>query len=534
MNRLQINKSFVGKVILVAVVGFLISGLSGCSILPKPITQEEQQKLLYEDRIKAQKDVEPVGKMLTLHEAVARGIKYNLDYRSKMMEQAIALGASDLSNYDMLPKIVANAGYNYRNNYFITTATGAYSGNPSLNEPFVSSAKTYNNTGLMLSWNMLDFGVSYFNARQNADRVIVASEKRRRTMHVLVQDIQVAYLRTASAQKLKSDLQKTVKEANEALENSKKTDSQGLKAPLDALKYQKSLLDNVKILETIDQELTSAKIELNQLINLPANANYTLEDPDKIMPPNSYAKADVQEFEIRALAHNADLKEGIYNARIAVEETRKSIVKLLPGISFNYGPQASNNSFYINRNWVEGAAQINFNLWNLLTAPGTIKLANSNEELAQQKRMMVQMAVVSQVYLSKQQLENALQLYQRSAEIDKVDSKIAKITADKEKEGAASQAEKVAANSSAIVSKLRKYQALSQLFAASGKMQATTGLEPDIGSVNDISLSDLTQIIKNAFDQWNSGKLPPVELQPKPSAETSSTSGAVVAGSTTN
>ena len=505
--------------------------LDGCSILPKPITQDEQQKLLYQDRIKAQKEVEPVGMSLTLHEAVARGIKYNLDYRSKMMEQAIAMGVSDLSNYDMLPKVVANAGYNYRNNYFITTATGAYSGNPSLNEPFVSSAKTYDTTGLMLSWNLLDFGVSYFNARQNADRIIVASEKRRRTMHVLVQDIQVAYLRAASAQKLKSDLQKTVKEANEALENSKKTDAQGLKAPIDALKYQKSLLDNVKILETIDQELTSAKIELNQLINLPASTSYTLEDPDKIAAPNSYAHADVQEFEVRALAHNADLKEGIYNARIAVEETHKSILKLLPGISFNYGPQASNNSFYINKNWVEGAAQISFNLWNILTAPATIKLADANQDLAQQKRMMVQMAVIGQVYLSKQQLENALQLYQRSAEIDKVDSKIAKITADKEKEGAASQAEKVAANSSAIVSKLRKYQALSQLFAASGKMQATSGMEPDIGSVNDISLGDLTKIVKKSFEEWNSGKLPPVELQPQPVSETSKSSDAVAANS---
>jgi outer membrane protein TolC len=498
--------------------------LSGCAISPKPITQVDQQKLLSDDRIKALKDVEPVGKTLTLHEAVARGIKYNLDYRSKMMEQAIALGVSDLSNYDMLPKVVANAGYNYRNNYFITNATGAYSGNPSLNEPFVSSAKNYGTAGVMLSWNILDFGVSYFNARQNADRTLVASEKRRRTMHVLVQDIQVAYLRTASAQKLKSDLQMTVKEANEALENSKKSDAQGLKSPLEALKYQKSLLDNVKILETIDQELSSAKVELNQLINLPASTSYTLEDPDKIAPPNSYAKADVQEFEVRALAHNADLKEGIYNARIAVEETRKSLVKLLPGINLNYGPQGSNNSFYINKNWVEGAAQVSFNLWTLLTASGTINLANSNEELAQQKRMMVQMAVISQVYLSKQQLENALQIYQRSAEIDKVDSKIAKITSDKEKEGAASQAEKVAANSSAIVSKLRKYQALSQLFAASGKMQATTGLEPDIGSVSDISLKEMTQIVKNSFDQWNSGKLPPVDLQPKVISGTSSAS----------
>ena len=481
--------------------------------MPKPITADEQQSLLQADRIQAQKDVEPVGNELTLHESVARGLKYNIDYRSKLMEQAIALGTYELSNYDMLPKVLANAGYNYRNNYFITQGIGAYSGQPAVGEPFISSAKTYNNLGLNLNWSLLDFGVSYFNARQNSDRIFVAAEKRRRTMHVLIQDIQTAYLRAAAAQKLKNDLNKTISDANQALKNSQKVEKDGLKTPIEALRYQKSLLDNVKILETIDQELATAKIELNQLINLPATASYKLEDPDKIMAPNAYSNVDPSEFEIRALMYNADLNESLYNARIAVEETRKSLLKLIPGISFNIGPQTTNNSYWINKNWVEGAASVSFNLWNLLAAPGAIKLADQNKELAQQKRMMVQMAVISQVYLAKMGLESSLQLYRRSAEIDQVDSKISKITTDKEKEGAASQAERVAADASAIISKLRKYQALSQLFAASGKMQATAGLEPDITSLNEIRLQDLTSTIKISFDRWNSGKLPPLPVE---------------------
>lgn len=152
----------------------------------------------------------------------------------------------------------------------------------------------------------------------------------------------------------------------------------------------------------------------------------------------------------------------------------------------------------------------------LTSAPTAIKLADQNKDLAQQKRMMVQMAVISQVYLAKMGLESSLQLYRRSADIDQVDSKISKMTADKEKEGAASQAEKVAADASAIISKLRKYQALSQLFAASGKMQATAGLEPDINSLHETTLQDLTGVIKSSFDRWNSGKLPPLTVATAP------------------
>jgi len=498
-----------------AVCAALISlGFTGCSTTPKPLPLNQQLQLLQQDRLNAQKDVEPVGELLSLNEAVARGLKYNLDHRSKLLEQAIALGAYDLSKFDMLPKVLASAGYNYRNNFFITEARGAYTGNPSvLTEPFVSSARESSQYGLALNWNILDFGVSYFTARQNADRILVASERRRRTMHVLVQDIQSAYLRAATAQKLKQDIESTIKDASEALEQSRAVERRGLKSPIDALKYQKTLLDNIKILSMIDQDLSTAKIELNQLINLPAKSNLKLEDPDRIAVPNAYANAQTEEFEVRAMIANADLKESIYNARIAVEETRKSLLRLFPGLTFNTGQQRSTNSYYINKEWVESSANISFNLWNLISAPSAIKSAKQNKELAAQKRMMMQMAIISQVHLSKIQLLNSNAIFQQSSQIDAVDGRIADITTNRYQQGKASKAEKVAADSSYIISKLRKYQALSQLFAASGKMQATTGLEPQFSSLDEVTLGQLTVKVDEIFKAWNSGNLPEIPVE---------------------
>jgi len=485
---------------------------AGCSMTPNPIPMDEQQALLTQDRLNAFKDVEPVGPMLTLHEAVARGLKYNLELRARRMEQAIAMGAAEISSYDMLPQITANAGYNYRNNYFVTEAVGYYSGNPSLSEPFVNSSKDYWVGGAMLSWNLLDFGVSYYTVKQNADRVLVASEKRRRVMHLLAQDIQIAYLRAASAQKLRDEIERTIQAASVALSQSEQGSTEGLSNPLDSLRYQKALLDNIKILETIEQELATSRVELNEFVNLPPTAQYMLEDPDRLMPPDSFANTPVQEFEVRALAHNADLKEGIYNARIAVEETRKSMLRLLPGLSFNIGPQVSDNQYWINQNWVEGAAQFSFNLWNILLAPQVRAQALANEELAVNNRMIVQMAVVSQVYLSKIDLDNAYKLYQRSKQIETVDTRIAGITARNEREGTASKAQRVAADASAILSRLRKYQALAALYAASSRLQATAGLEPDIGSVDEISLRELSAVVRQTYQQWNEGQLPALDF----------------------
>ncbi len=186
--------------------------LTSCAYWPKFLTVPERQEVTKANYVRAQNEVKPVGEMLGLNEAIARAIKYNLNYRTKMMEEAIAMGVSDLSDFDMLPKVVANAGYNYRNNDFITSAKGAYTGTPSTSEPYLNSDRKYNTSNLNLNWNLLDFGVSYYTAKQNADRILIASEKRRRTMHVLVQDVQTAYIKASSAQKLKQDIKKTIRE----------------------------------------------------------------------------------------------------------------------------------------------------------------------------------------------------------------------------------------------------------------------------------------------------------------------------------
>ena len=94
------------------------------------------------------------------------------------------------------------------------------------------------------------------------------------------------------------------------------------------MRFEKSLLDNIKILETVEHELASAKFELNQLVNLPANSIYSLVDPDDFNAPSTFENRTVEEFEVRALLRNADLNESIYNARVARQEVHKSLLKI--------------------------------------------------------------------------------------------------------------------------------------------------------------------------------------------------------------
>ena len=454
------NKPFSMNRLAVVVLAVLAAG---CSTLPEPFALGEQRELALADRAAAREGVEPLSGALTLSEAVARGLKYNLDHRSRMMEQALALGQADLSRYDMLPKLVASAGYSTRNNDSIRTATDSVTGKPSLANPFISSEREHTTTDLGLTWNILDFGVSYFNAKQNGDRVLIAAERRRKAMHNLIQDVRSAYWRALSAQKLEREIRSTISLAESALSDSRKAENERLRNPMDALRYQRTLLENLRVLESIRQELSAARIELAALINLPPGTAYTLAEPpaDELTP--RFADIPVEQMEEAAVANNADLREHFYNVRVTVAETRKSMLRLFPGLSFNTARKHDDDSYVINQSWRETGAQLSMNLLNLLSAPSVLSLSEASEKLAAHKRMTIQMAVLAQVHLARQQYENAYLLYERSDAIWGVDQRIFEHSANREDAQTQSKLERIANNTAAIVSLLRRYQALAQV-----------------------------------------------------------------------
>jgi outer membrane protein TolC len=422
-----------------------------------------------------------------------------------MMEQAVAIGQLDLSRFDMWPQIMASAGYSTRNNPLITEATNSVTGQPSLSDPFISSAQSYWSMSLGLSWNLLDFGAGYFNAKQNANRVLIAGERRRRAMHLLMVDVQNAYWRAASAQALKADIEKTVRLAEEALNNSNKAEQSEVRQPIDAVRYQKNVLENLRNIDIIQSELGSAQIELANLINLPPSTEIKFAPPPFDGIKTGVTALPMEMLEEVALINNADLRESFYNVRIVASETRKAMLRMLPGINLNWGPNYTTNSYIINQNWNAGAVSIGWNMLNTLMVPTIKKQGDAEQDLAVQRRMAMQMTVLGQVHLARLQYENAARVLERSTALANADKKIEKFTVDGASTGTQSQAEMVAAKSVSIISEMRRYQAIAQLYAANGRLQASLGFEPNLTDIQKTSLADLTKQVGEAMTQWQTG-----------------------------
>jgi outer membrane protein TolC len=176
--------------------------LSGCAVTPKPLTNAELSTRAAKNVAEVvPAEQEPVAGQIGLYEAMARALKYNLDYKTEMMEQALKTRELDITRYDMLPQLVATGGYAGRNTFAGASSLSLLSGRQSL-EPSTSSERNIFTGDLTLSWDVLDFGLSYVRAKQKADEVLIAMERRRKVSNRIIEDVRVAYWRAVSAERL--------------------------------------------------------------------------------------------------------------------------------------------------------------------------------------------------------------------------------------------------------------------------------------------------------------------------------------------
>ena len=475
--------------------------LAACAVNPVPIAGQDMLASAQTDRRIAKDAMAPIAGALTLQEAIARALKYNLDHRVAVLEQALSSGQFEAGRWDLLPKLLAGAGYATRDTDLTRLATDSVTGAPSLSNPFISSDRKHSTADISFSWNLLDFGASYYSSKQQADRVLIAMERRRKVMLTLIRNVRASYWKAVAAQKLRDEVRSTLVEAEAGLTASQRIESERVKAPVEALRYQRTLLENIRLLENVERELALARIELTSLIGLEPGASYLLAEPSAEQSVLEAVKLPVEAMEIMALSNNADLREQFYNARIAAAETRRTLLRLLPGISFDYGSKKDTDGYLIHQQWHEAGVRVSFNLFNLLSGPAQMDATERGVALAEQRRMALQMTVLTQVHVARQLYDNALLELGRADAIWSVDRRLADFAKNQQVAQTGNALERVSAGASAILSLLRRYQAVAKAHEAASSLQATLGVDPTIGSVDQMGLPELAERVEGFLKQ---------------------------------
>lgn len=384
-------------------------------------------------------------------------------------------------------------------------------GQPSLANPSYSQDLRRVTRDLTLSWNVLDLGVSWYNAKQNANRVLIAKERRRKAVLSILGDVRSAYWRALGSQVMQQRLRATIREGEAALRKSRQANVEKLRPPLELLRLQKTILENVRQLRIVEQELATARAELSALMNLPPTTHFSLSARGSAisglkMPTWNVPIARLEEM---AFLSNPDALDNAYQARIAVDDTRKAMVKMLPGISFDFSPKYDSNSFLVANTWQEASIRLGSNLvTSILAAPAQIAHSEGNEKVVETRRLAIRMAVLAQVHVATQQVRSTRELFKNARELFDVDRKIADTVAVREANDAQSAAERVANQTVALTSEMRVYSTYAQIQAALGRIQATLGVHiASDEEITDLDLDALSSLIRQRLWALDAGQI---------------------------
>jgi multidrug efflux system outer membrane protein len=389
--------------------------VAGCAVNPHPLCHNDRAARIRQDSCAMFGKQEPVSRTITLAEATARALKYNLDLRVKAADAVLARGDLEVSNYDMLPNLVASAGYIDRSNEYAVRSS------PSSNITSFSEDRHRHVLDLQMTWNILDFGVSWINSKQKADQYLISLERRRKMQQNVVRDVRYAFYRTVSAQKLLRDLNPLVSEVKIASEKSHSLEKSQTMSPVDALRYQKSLISTLRELTTIQRELTNAKKELAALMTLPPNQEFTVDESgqDSHLLPNNFPMQK-ERLEYLALQYRPEIREEDYNRRISCDDVTKAKMRLLPGLELNAGENYDSNSFLVHTDWANYGARLTWKLLKLLSGPSEIKRAQSDVAVKDLRRMALAMAILTQTdiaYVNYHQLGRDLKVARSEKDI---------------------------------------------------------------------------------------------------------------------
>lgn len=495
---LPARNGLVRRVMMVSATALLVSA---CAVQPTPFTPEETAARVAKDMAAMYADQEELHGPVTLAEASARALKYNLDHRLKLMEQAVALSDLDLSHYDLLPRVTAEAGYHSRSNQHGTLVSPG--GTQS-----VSTERVHNTADLELTWNVLDFGVSYIRAKQKADMALMAEERRRQVIYNILKDVRSAFWRVAAAERSLPRLEALEAKVRDALTKSEKLVSEGLGDRVENLTYQRALLDTLAQLDTTRRDLLTARQTLAALMNIRPGTSYSvaLEDVDFDTPPTF--PLTIEQAETIALYERAELRSEVYQTRVYAQEAKVGILRMLPGLDFSTGLHYDDDRFLINSEWASLGTALTWNLLNVARLPATLDLADRQVELSETRRMALSMAITSQVHVAALRNASARHQFALAQRRRQVEDQIGQASRAAREARRGSELAAIRDEVLAVQAHLRQDLAYADVQDAYGAFFATIGADPlPMAADKPRSLASATDALERTFTAWKAGDL---------------------------
>ena len=301
---------------------------------------------------------------------------------------------------------MADAAYDGRSNFSGASSRSLTTGNESL-ESSTSAKKDIFTTNLALSWDLLDFGLSYVRAEQAANDVLIAEEDKRRVANRVIQDVRTAFWKAVAAERVLGRLAFMKDWVKKALDDVHLIREGELESPLPLLQYERDLLEKQREIQQLYQELSLARIHLAELMNLEPGEPFELVVSERSIP-TSKIEEKMEDLEYRALMNRPELRKVDYQKRINAKETKAAILELLPNLNVYFGGHYDSNSFLFHNNWLDYGAKVSWNLLNVFRHPVRLQVIEAQDQVLQMQSVALTMTIMTQVHVAVAQYHMAM------------------------------------------------------------------------------------------------------------------------------
>lgn len=483
------------------------AAISGCAIQTEPLTTEGTAQRIKADLAQLAANRTAIDGPLTLHGAMARALLHNPDARVREVEHEFALKEAERIRRGLAPEFTGRYGVDARSNDRASSSRSVLTGRESLSAS-TSSDRSRRTGNLLAAWQMLDFGVSYYGAKQQTDRTLIADERRRKAAHTALADVRRAWWRAVAGERALALLEPLLERVREALADSERIAGSQVRAPIDELRYQRELLGAVAQLEAQRRDIRLQKIELSRLIGLPPGADYALAVPHATLEPLEL-EFDTEELAMLALARRPELREGELDERIAAREIKKAMLRMLPGIELGTGAHADSNSFLVNGDWLSLSAAITVNLTELYNGPAAITAARAGRDLAAARREALSMAVLAQLHIALARFETARTQYITATRIAEIELRIAEVLRSLSTRGAADRLKTIRAEIDALRALLARDLEFAEVEDSFGAIFLAIGADIHPLKMENPAPADIAAAIAATEKAWRNGVITP-------------------------
>jgi len=351
---------------------------------------------------------------LTLSDAIGYAIKYNLDAAISKLEEDIQEEAVFGAKLKMLPSLKFDGELGRADKY-----------SASFSDPlFTDGAQAYNYSRdkstrkfhLELSWDLLDFGISYYQHRQAFNQLSIVEQKRRRIIQNLKLDVTKTFWQV---QVSKAAVQMAGRLIDRLLEREKIMQDQIESltvSEIEVLETAVALSEMKMKMSGFESELQKNKHKLATLMGMTDLIDFEVASTD-FNAAIDKMDLDIKEFETEALRQRPEMFEQDLEEIINVDEARISVAKMAPSSSIFYRFNYDHDSHLYYNHWHDIGLRLSFDLLSVPQKQSQKRAVQKKEKLIRKRRLALATAILTQLNIAILDYEDTMRKYEQSKDI---------------------------------------------------------------------------------------------------------------------